>query len=64
MPRNNTDEIKDAIVAGRDAGRCDRDGKKATPGGGKGDRFRPVSKAYSDNYDRIKWFRKECEPDG
>lgn len=65
MGHKNEDQIKQAIVDGRDAGRCDRDGRTIKGGGasGKGDRFRPVSEEYSKNYDRIKWFRKELDPE-
>jgi hypothetical protein len=66
MGHKNEDQIKQAIVDGRDAGRCDRNGENPVAGGsgGKGDRFRPVSKKYAENYDRIKWMKKEMDGDG
>ncbi len=55
----NEQKIKSAIVAGHDAGRCDREGNHIRPadrGPGKGDRNRIEDKeAFNANYDLIDW---------
>ena len=55
----NEQKIKSAIIKGRDAGRCDRDGNHIRPinrGPGKGDRNRVKDKeAFDKNFDRIDW---------
>jgi len=58
-PKDNTTEIKRAIVSGRDRGMCDSDGRTITyhpNSAGKGDRDRTIDKKkFDENYDKIDW---------